>query len=138
MTPLVSVVMSLYNEAQFVEQAVQSILVQTFGDFEFIIVDDGSLDDSIDRLKKFQDARIRFVRQPNQGLAVALNSGISSAAGAYIARQDADDISTPERLRQQLDLFNVQPSLGLVGCNALLMDQGGQPLTQTNLPTSNE
>ncbi len=134
MTPFVSVLMSLYNDGLFVSEAVRSILTQTFADFEFIIVDDGCVDDSISQIEKIQDARIRLIRQPHRGLAGALNLGIQAAVGVYIARQDGDDISAPDRLEKEVALFETRSGLGLAGCNATLIDQDGMSLTETDLP----
>lgn len=137
MPVVVSVVMSVYNDQACVSQAIKSILSQTFSEFELIIIDDGSTDNSAIEVMKFSDLRIRFFQQPNSGLAQALNFGITVANGKYIARQDSDDFSAPTRLEQQIKFLDTHPEIGLVGCNAVLIDEDGQILANTNYPTDN-
>jgi glycosyltransferase involved in cell wall biosynthesis len=102
--PEVSVVMSVYNNEAFLRDSIESILKQSFDDFEFIIVNDGSTDSSVTILRKYAgaDRRIRLLQQQNHGLAKALNKAISLSRGIYIARQDADDLSMPDRLQRQV------------------------------------
>lgn len=102
--PVVSVVMSVYNGEQFLAKAIESILNQTFRDFEFIIVNDGSTDGSTAILEEYAqcDCRIRLISRENRGLIASLNEGIASARGEWIARMDADDISFPDRFEKQL------------------------------------
>src|SRR5246127_2844835 len=101
--PAISVVMAVYNSAAVVAEAVDSVLNQTFRDFEFIIIDDGSTDSSGDILRQYaqRDARIRLYAQENCGLIASLNRGCKLAQGRYIARMDADDISLPARFEKQ-------------------------------------
>ena len=115
--PKISVVMPAYNVAPFVERAVMSILDQSFGDFEFIIVNDGSADETPSILAKFAalDDRVRLVHQPNRGMIAALNRGCSMSRGDYIARMDADDISHPDRLAKQLTFLEDHPDIGILG-----------------------
>lgn len=114
--PRVSVVMAAYNAAEFLRQAIDSILRQTFGDFEFIIVDDGSADDTAAIVRSYADPRIRLVQnQRNLGLARALNMGIDAARGEYIARMDADDESLPTRFEEQVRFLDAHPEIGLCG-----------------------
>ena len=114
-TPTISVVMGIYKDKGFVMQAVQSILDQSFTDFEFIIVDDGSQDGSYEVVSKFTDPRIRIIRQTNHGLVSVLNKGVKLARANYIARQDADDISLPKRFEKEIELIETDEKLGLVG-----------------------
>lgn len=102
--PTISVVMSVYNGKEFLVSAIESILNQTFKDFEFIIVNDGSTDGSLAIINEFvqRDCRIRLISRENRGLAASLNEGIADARGEWIARMDADDISLPDRLSKQL------------------------------------
>lgn len=102
--PILSVVMSVYNGEQFLASAIESILDQTFRDFEFIIVNDGSTDGSLAILKEYaqRDCRIRLISRENRGLTASLNEGIANARGEWIARMDADDISLPDRFEKQL------------------------------------
>jgi glycosyltransferase involved in cell wall biosynthesis len=106
---------------------VASVLSQTFSNFEFLIINDGSTDESgliLDRLRA-SDSRIRLVHQANQGLAATLNSGITMANGRYIARQDQDDISLPARLERQLTYLDAHPEVDLVGCRAVVFRSKG-------------
>lgn len=102
--PLLSVLMPVFNAEAYVGQAVESILGQSFQDFEFIIIDDGSTDNSLSILKRYaaQDARINLVSRENRGLVATLNEGIALARGEWIARMDADDVAIPGRFRLQL------------------------------------
>ncbi|MEO1766435.1 glycosyltransferase family 2 protein [Thiobacter aerophilum] len=103
-SPLVSVLMPVYNAARFVADAIESILAQTFRDFEFIIIDDGSTDGSLSVLKRYaaNDPRIRLISRENRGLVATLNEGIEKARGEWIARMDGDDVALPNRLSLQL------------------------------------
>ena len=114
--PLISVVMSVYNDEQFLRQAIESILNQTFKNFEFIIIDDGSTDNSgkiIDQYANL-DKRITVVHQKNHGLVYSLNRGISIAKGKYIARQDGDDYSESNRFEVQLSVLRQHPEYVVV------------------------
>ena len=104
-SPEVSVVMSVYNGAKYLRESVESILSQKSVDFEFIIVNDGSTDDSENILDEYavQDNRIRIIKQKNMGLTQALIRGCNEARGTYIARQDANDVSLQGRLKKQLE-----------------------------------
>ncbi len=106
--PKVSVVMSVYNGEAYLTDAIQSVLDQTFTDFEFIIINDGSTDSSIGILEDFnrRDPRIRLIDQDNTGLTAALRTGCGSALGQYIARMDADDLSTPLRFEKQVAVLD--------------------------------
>ena len=105
--PAVSVVMSCYNASRFLAEAIESILRQTFTDFEFIIIDDGSTDDTLDIIRTYAqtDPRIVVIEKANTGLADSLNVGIGAARGEWIARQDADDVSFPDRLFHQIEFL---------------------------------
>lgn len=102
--PVISVIMSVYNGEKFLVDAIESILNQTFRNFEFIIVNDGSTDTSLTIIEKYakRDCRIRLISRENKGLTVSLNEGIASARGEWIARMDADDISLPDRFKKQI------------------------------------
>jgi glycosyltransferase involved in cell wall biosynthesis len=102
--PKLTVLMPVYNAASYLHEAIDSILQQTFRDFEFLIIDDGSTDQSIAIVQSYKDPRIRFVRnETNAGIAATLNRGIELASCELIARMDADDISYPDRLQKQYD-----------------------------------
>src|SRR5215211_725311 len=97
--PKVSVVMTVFNAERYLREAIESVLNQTFGDFEFVIVDDGSTDRSLDILKEYaqRDPRIRLISRENKGIVASANEGIAVARGQYLARMDADDVSLPQR-----------------------------------------
>lgn len=127
MSPLISVVMAVYNRAALVGEAIQSILDQTFDRFEFIIVDDGSTDQSVAVIRQYRDPRIRLIQLPeNRGHTVARNIGNEAARGAYIAVIDSDDIALPQRLEKQLAFMEAHPEVGLCGCSAHWIDEVGQ------------
>ena len=113
--PLVSVVLPIYNGSEFLVEAIQSILNQSFTNFEVIAIDDGSTDDSIEIIKQFHDPKIRLHCQRNIGLAETLNRGIDLSIGKFIARQDQDDISYPDRLLRQVDFLENHPDCAMVG-----------------------
>jgi glycosyltransferase involved in cell wall biosynthesis len=115
MQPSVSVVLPVYNCTAYVGEAIESILAQTHADFELIVIDDGSTDDTPRIVQRHRDPRLRFYSQANRGLAATLNRGIELANGRYIARQDQDDISRPERLRRQAAFLDAHPHCALVG-----------------------
>ena len=103
-TPLVSVILPVYNAEQFIGQALESMLQQTFDDFELIAIDDGSTDHSLEILKKYAsaDKRIKILSREHSGLVASLNRGVETARGKWIARMDADDIAMPQRFERQL------------------------------------
>lgn len=113
--PKVSVILPTYNAAAHLGKAIDSILGQTFPDFELIIINDGSTDGTSEVLAKYHDPRITVIAQENLGLPKALNRGLTIARGAYIARQDADDISLPSRLEKQVKFLDQNERHGLVG-----------------------
>lgn len=130
--PAISVILPLYNAENFIEAAVESVLKQTFRDFELIIIDDGSTDGSAAVVERIKDERIHFYKQKNRGMAAALNAGLSHARAELIARQDADDISHPERLKKQIDFLNINPGIGLVGTQARIIDTKGNDTRRTH------
>lgn len=114
--PKVTVLMPVYNGEKYLGGAIESILDQTFSDFEFLIIDDGSTDNSLKIIKSFEDERIRTVRNnKNLKLAKTLNKGIHLAKGEYIIRMDCDDISLPERLSRQVSFMEENPEVGASG-----------------------
>jgi glycosyltransferase involved in cell wall biosynthesis len=125
MTPKVSVVSSVYNGEPYFERAIPGILAQTFDDFEFIVVDDGSSDRSLDKLLELarRDQRVRVFAPGRMGAAAAYNFGVAQATGEYIARQDFDDRSYPDRLRLQVAFLDAHPEVGIVGGAYLLVDE---------------
>jgi glycosyltransferase involved in cell wall biosynthesis len=118
--PLISVIMPVYNAATYLREAMDSILTQTFGDLEFIIVNDGSTDDSAKIIRSYNDPRIRCLDNgKNRGLVFSLNRAVNESTGTYIARMDSDDISEPERFSVQLSYFKNDPSLQFI-CSPIL------------------
>ena len=118
-TPCVSVLMPAYNVEKYVGAAIESILNQTFSDFEFIIINDGSVDNTASVIKKYaeQDKRIRFIdNHENRGFIARLNDCLDLARGRYVAKMDSDDISLPERLAKQVNFLDAHPDVGMVGC----------------------
>lgn len=120
--------MPVYNTEKYVKQAIQSILNQTFTNFELIIINDGSTDDSLKIIQSFDDKRIKIIQnQINQGISFSLNKGVNLAEGKYIARMDADDISMPNRLEKQVEFLSNNPSIDFVGCSIKGIDRLGKP-----------
>jgi len=123
----VTVIMPVYNAARYVAEAVESILAQTFTDFEFIIIDDGSTDETPAILARYSDPRIRVVRKEcNEGLVAALNLGIELARGKYLARMDADDVSLPQRFEKQVAALDRMPDVAVLGTKAIQIDISGR------------
>lgn len=121
--PKISVVMSVYNSAKFIKTAVQSILNQTYTDFEFIIINDGSTDKSMQIIESFADERIVLIdKAQNDGLIAALNDGLEAVKGEYIARMDADDESLPERFKLQIEFMQNHPETDILGTAMFFID----------------
>lgn len=124
--PTVSVVMPAFNAEKYLREAIESILSQTFTDFEFIIVNDGSTDSTKDIILSYNDPRIIYLENEiNSGIVVTLNKGLDAARGKYIARMDADDISLPERFAAQVDFLDTHPDIGVVGTYLQIIDEQG-------------
>lgn len=122
--PLISVIMPVYNCALYIEEAVKSVLNQTFSDFEFIIIDDGSTDGTVEILNKFKDSRIKLILfKENKGVSKATNEGFRLATGKYIARMDGDDISVPERFEKQVEILDRNAHIFI--CGGLVQYFGG-------------
>lgn len=124
----VSILMPVYNGESHLKEAIDSILAQSFRDFEFLIIDDGSTDETLDILNEYvrKDERVRvIINKENIGLTKSLNKGIHLANGKYIARMDADDISNPDRLKLQVEFLETNLDHGLVGSWSLEMDEKG-------------
>ncbi|KHJ39625.1 putative glycosyltransferase EpsE [Pedobacter glucosidilyticus] len=133
---IISVVMSVYNAEKFLKESIESILNQTYQNFEFIIINDGSSDGSLSIIQSYNDDRIILIDQENQGLSKSLNNGIRNAKGEFIARMDADDISINNRLELQLSFLKKNPKCVLVGANTNLIDEQGNYLYSSSLPLS--
>ena len=135
-SPIISVVMSVFNGQAFLSEAIESILGQTFRDFELLVVDDGSTDRTADILAGYasRDGRLRVLRHENKGLATSLNIGINLAKGGYIARMDADDAAMPHRLKEQVDFMERHPEVGVLGGAAELINATGHVIHTTRPP----
>ena len=139
-SPAVTVLMPVYNAERFVAETVKSVLAQTFRDFEFLIINDGSTDGSLDILHDYagRDPRFRIVSRPNTGYVVALNEGLELARGEFIARIDADDLADPRRLELQVARMREEPALVALGSNAAAIDEDGLPLGDYSVPLTHE
>lgn len=136
---MVSVLMGVYNGECYLREAIDSILSQTYRNFEFLIVNDGSTDGTDEILRSYHDPRIRVINNDrNIGLARSLNKGLALARGAYVARQDADDISRPDRLDKQLNFMQGNKNIAVLGTQVDYIDCHARPLRvfATNYPVS--
>lgn len=133
--PRVSVLMPLYNAEHYVMEAVQSILQQRYTNLELIVVDDGSVDKGPSLVASITDPRLHLIRQPNNGIAAALNAGLAVARGSLIARMDADDVALPQRVDEQVAFMDAHPAVGLLGTWATIEDANGHPLGVFDHPT---
>lgn len=126
-SPKISVVMCAYNAEEWIERAVDSILNQSFDDFEFLIVDDGSTDGTSSILDEYerQDARVTVIRHENQGVPKSANKAIRRSSGEYIARMDADDESLPDRFEKQVKFLDAHPDYGMVGASRKIIEANG-------------
>lgn len=137
-TPKLSVVMSVHNGEKFLKEAIVSILNQTFTDFEFIIIDDGSIDNSKKIIEDFDDKRIKLISRKNKGLTVSLNEGLNLARGEYIARMDTDDISHPRRFETQINFLDKNPKICLCGTWAKMIDKNGNEIGEYKTPVNSK
>lgn len=137
MQPKVTVLMSCYNAVKWLDEAINSILNQTFTDFEFIIIDDGSTDETLKIINSYaeNDDRIVVVSKPNTGLADSLNVGLEMARGEWIARLDADDVAFPSRLEMQIEFLNKNKQIGLLGSGCTLIDAKGVIIKDFKYPS---
>ncbi len=126
----VSVVIPAYNAMRFLPQAVESALAQTWRDFELLVVDDGSSDNTGEWAAQHHDGRVRLIRQANQGAATARNTGILEAKGEYIAFLDADDLWEPTKLEKQVMRLEAQPEVGLVHTAIRYIDENGREINR--------
>jgi glycosyltransferase involved in cell wall biosynthesis len=132
--------MSVHNGQNFLSQAINSVLSQSFGDFEFIIIDDASMDGTTEILKDFteKDSRIRVIRNPTKlGLTLSLNKSLQLVRGEYIVRMDADDVCLPERLEKQLCFMENNKDIGVLGTRIKIIDENDNIIKIPKLPESN-
>src|SRR5215204_4839876 len=122
--PAVSVVLPAYNCEKYIAKAIESVLRQTFTDFEFIIINDGSSDRTEEIIRSFSDPRILYqVNKINKGLVYTLNKGIDNAKGRYIARMDGDDIALPERFEKQFEYLQLNKEVDILATVVILIDE---------------
>ncbi|MDD9805697.1 MAG: glycosyltransferase, partial [Gammaproteobacteria bacterium] len=134
--PVITVLMPVFNGGRFIGEAIESILGQTFTDFELLVINDGSTDDSLAVIGEYaaRDRRIRVVSRENRGLVATLNEGLGLARGAYLARMDCDDISFPARLRRQYDFMRAHPQYILCGSNSFIVNRSGRLVKKWGVP----
>lgn len=125
--PIISVIMPVYNGARYLRESIDSILNQTFKDFEFIIINDGSTDNSEEIILSYNDPRIVYLKNKvNSKICVTLNRGIDAARGNYIARFDCDDIALPNRLERQKQYLDKHPEIGIIGSDIIIFGKGDE------------
>jgi glycosyltransferase involved in cell wall biosynthesis len=140
MRPLISVVMTTFNMSAFIQQAVQSVFDQDYRPLELIVVDDCSMDDTVDRVKQFYKLGSLTVitHTSNVGISKSLNEAINRSSGTYIARMDADDISEPDRISSQVSLLDSNRQIGMVGTGAIIVDEELRPLLRLRHPSESQ
>jgi glycosyltransferase involved in cell wall biosynthesis len=132
--PSVTVFIACYNSSLYIEKAIKSILAQTFEDFELLIIDDGSTDDTLALIKRYKDKRIRILLNgENKGIAYTRQKGLHAAKGKYIAILDSDDIAFPDRIQRQVDQMMKDPDLAICGSQAILKQNGIESLMSTKV-----
>lgn len=133
--PAVSIILPVYNAEKYLKQAVESVLAQSFPDFELIIINDGSTDGSQEIIQNFRDPRIKMVRQENKGITATLNVGLSMSHAEYIARIDADDVwSNPNKLSIQMEYLSRNPDCVLLGTWANVIDENDKQISCLKYP----
>jgi len=135
---LISVIMPVYNAEKYVREAIQSILNQTYSNIEFIIIDDGSKDNSVLIIKEYKDSRIRLYEREHRGIVEQLNYGLEVANGNYIARMDSDDLCHETRIQKQFEYLSNNKNIQLVGTNHYYINQIGKIITEKKLPENHE
>jgi len=139
--PALSVIMPVYNTEKYLQESLESILNQSFQDFELIIINDGSKDNSLKIINKYAENpeyqnKIKIINQKNTGVIQALNNGIKISTGKYIARMDADDISTPNRFARQIEILEKE-KVAMCGSWAIIIDENGREIGKMNYPKTN-
>ena len=132
--PSISVILAVYNGSQFIKDAIQSMLDQSYADFEFIIVDDGSTDSTSEIVASFNDPRIKYEKREHAGLVPSLNYGLSIAEGKYVARMDADDYSLPSRFEKQVSLLEEHSEIVVCGSWAIIVDKENREIGTYSYP----
>lgn len=136
---MISIILPVYNSEKYLSESIQSMLDQTYTDFEFIIINDGSVDTSEEIILSFNDQRIRYYKnEVNKGLIFTLNKGIELSKREYIARMDADDIAYPSRLELQLQFLSNNLDYGVCGSLVRIINENGKQAEILNLPICDE
>ncbi len=133
-SPRVSVIIPTYNYGIYISEAIQSVLNQSFTDFELIVVDDGSTDHTAEVVRAFTDPRIKYIFQKNAGLPAARNAGIKGSFGELLAFLDADDRYHPEKLQSHVSFLDKHPEVGITYNSRILIDSSGKPLLLEKAP----
>src|SRR3569833_1059647 len=128
MYPKVTILMQACNAGKYIGEAIRSVLAQTYADFELLIVDDGSTEDTRMVEQQFSDHRIRLIAKEKECISAALNTGLQAAKGVYVARFDADDICLPRRLERQVNYLDGHPAYLVVGSDAEYISENGEHL----------
>ena len=134
----ISVVMPVYNEQEYLRASITSILNQSFKEFEFIIINDGSTDDTKKIIESFTDPRIKFFNSEKKGIVKQLNYGITLAETQFIARMDADDIAESDRFEEQINYLNHHPEVHVVGSNIVFINEKGKAVSNKDYPQNHK
>lgn len=136
---MVSVLLATHNDEKYIKEAIDSVINQTYRDFELIIIDDGSSDRTAEIISSYDDERIIFIKNgQNMGLPYSLNKGMEMARGEYIARMDGDDICFPQRLQKQLEYMEQHPEITMCGANRLDFSEKGKKSAKRFFPEESE
>ena len=139
MATKVTVLMTVYNGETYLKECINSVLAQTYKDFEFLIIDDKSTDSTPGIIASYNDTRIRLLKnEKNLSQVTSLNKGLDHASGEYIARIDADDVMLPNRLERQLHFLTKRPDIELIGSWGEAIDEKGRSISRSELPSRNE
>lgn len=132
-TPEITVLLPAYNASDVISEAIESILNQSFENFEFLIINDGSTDNTLDIIQSYakKDTRIRILNQNNMGLIATLNRGLATSSAKFVARMDADDISLPNRLQLQLDTIKNNPKISVCGSSIEIIETNEKSIKET-------
>jgi glycosyltransferase involved in cell wall biosynthesis len=134
----ISVVMTVYNEQEYLRASITSILNQSFKEFEFIIINDGSTDETEKIIESFSDPRIRFFKSEKKGIVKQLNYGITLSETPIIARMDADDVAELDRFEEQINYLNHHPEVHVVGSNVVYINEKGKIVSDKDYPRNHE
>jgi len=132
--PLVSIIVTAYNAADYISRAIESILIQSYRNFEIIVVDDGSTDNTADIVREFKNEPIKYFFKENGGVASARNFGLQKSGGSFIIMLDSDDMMTPDYIASHLQGFEQHPEADMVYCDDLLIDEQDKPIRVINRP----